>query len=158
MSEPGTIYYSLNGSTPTNIYTESITLTQTSKLSYKAIDSANNTSPIYTNTYTIDKVPPKVYSIWPNNKATRISTTSSIVIKFTENVSASTNWNKIYVKNLNNGKKLSITKQLSKNTLTIKTAKRTSYTKYQVYVPSGAVKDTAGNNMATTSSTSFETG
>lgn len=157
MSEPGTIYYSLNGGTPTNKYTKAITITQTAKLSYKAVDSDNNTSPIYTNTYTIDKIPPKVYSIYPNNKQTRITTTSSIVIKFTETVSASTNWNKIYVKNLYNGKQISISKQLNKNTLTIKTAKRTSYTKYQVYIPSGAVKDTAGNNLATTSSTSFET-
>ena len=157
MSEPGTIYYNLNGGTPTTKYTKSFTITQTSKLSYKAVDSANNTSPIYTNTYTIDKIPPKVLSISPKNKQTSISTTSSIVIKFTETVSASTNWNNIYVKNLKTGKQLSISKQLSKNTLTIKTAKRSTYTKYQVYIPSGAVKDTAGNKMTTTSSTSFET-
>ena len=157
MSEPGTIYYTLNGSTPTNKYVKPITLTQTSKLSYKAIDSANNTSPIYTNVYTIDKIPPKVVSITPTNKATGISTTSSIVIKFTETISTSTNWNKIYVKNLVNGKEISISKTLNKNTLTIKTSKRTVNTRYQVYIPSGSVKDTAGNKMATNCSTSFKT-
>jgi len=157
MSEPGTIYYTLNGGTPTNKYINPITISQTSKLSYKAVDLANNTSPIYTASYTIDKIPPKVVSITPKNKATHISTTSAIVIKFTETISASTNWSKIYVKNLNKGKTISINKKLYKNTLTITTSKRTSNTKYQVYIPKGAVKDTAGNNLAGNYSTSFKT-
>ncbi len=157
MSEPGTIYYTLNGGKPTNIYNNSITISKTSKLSYQAEDLANNTSPIYTNTYTIDKIAPKVLSTTPKNKSTHISKTSSILIKFTENITASTYWSKIYVKNLNKGKKISISKKLSKNTLTIKTSKRTSNTKYQIYIPGGAVKDTAGNKLAAHYSFSFKT-
>jgi len=157
MSEPGTIFYTLNGGKPTNIYNNSITISKTSKLSYQAEDLANNTSPIYTNTYTIDKIAPKVLSTTPKNKSTHISKTSSILIKFTENITASTYWSKIYVKNLNKGKKISISKKLSKNTLTIKTSKRTSNTKYQIYIPGGAVKDTAGNKLAAHYSFSFKT-
>jgi len=106
---------------------------------------------------TPDTIPPKVYSTTIRNKATHVSKTSSIIIKFTESIKTSTSWTKIYVKNLNKNKKLKMSKKISGKTLTIKTTKRTSKTKYQVYIPAGAVKDLTGNKLKTHYSISFKT-
>ena len=156
MSEPGTIYYIVNGG-PMNTYSNPITISQTSNLNYYAMDQANNPSPIYSEHYTLDKVAPKVTSTIPKNKQTKVSKTSTIYIKFSETIKASTTWSGIYVKNVNKNKKISISKSISKNTLTIKTSKRSSKTTYQVYLPGGSVKDTAGNNLAVHYSTTFKT-
>ena len=61
MSEPGTIYYTTNGTTPTTTstkYSGPITISSTTTLKFLAIDTAGNKSPIYTQIYTIDKIPP----------------------------------------------------------------------------------------------------
>ena len=61
MSEPGTIYYTTDGTNPTtlgNIYNGPITISSSTILKYLAIDLAGNPSPIYTQTYTIDTIPP----------------------------------------------------------------------------------------------------
>ena len=61
MSEPGTIYYTTNGTTPTtssNTYTGPITISSSTILKFFAIDLAGNPSPIYTQTYTIDTIAP----------------------------------------------------------------------------------------------------
>jgi hypothetical protein len=157
MSEPGTIYYTLNGGTPNIQYINPITISQTCTMNYNAVDLAGNPSPKYSESYNIDKIRPVVKSTTPANKKTKVSKTSSIIIKFSETISKSTNWSKIYVKNEKKNKKISISKKLSKNTLTIKTSKRSSKTTYKVYLPGGSVKDTAGNNLAVHYSTTFKT-
>ena len=124
MSEPGTIFYSLNGGSPSTQYTAPISIAWTCNLKYNAVDMANNPSSIYSKTYSIDKIAPKVSSTTPTNGKTKVSRTSSIVIRFSENIYATTNWSKIFVKNVNKNKKISISKKLSKNTLTIKTSTR----------------------------------
>jgi hypothetical protein len=61
MSEPGSIYYTINGndpSTSSNLYTGPITIVTSTTLKYMAVDMANNTSPIYTQIYNIDTIPP----------------------------------------------------------------------------------------------------
>jgi uncharacterized repeat protein (TIGR01451 family) len=98
MSEPGTIYYTTNGTTPTvksSKYSTPITITSTTILKYLAVNLAGNKSPVYSQTYTIDKVPPKVSSTSPVNKASGVSLTSPITIKFTENITAGTTYSKI---------------------------------------------------------------
>ena len=161
MSEPGTIYYTLNESTPTIVstkYTGSITINKTTTLKYIAIDLAGNKSPVYSQTYTIDKIPPKISTTSPTNNAQSISLTSSITIKFSENITSGTNYSKIYVKNLNTGKIVPITKTISGNSLTIKQSiKRISYDTYEVVIPSAAIKDQAGNNLAATYTFKFRT-
>jgi predicted outer membrane repeat protein len=60
-----TIYYTTDGTNPTTsstIYTDPITIKNTTTLRYIAVDSANNTSTLYTQTYTIDTTAPNVTS------------------------------------------------------------------------------------------------
>ena len=94
-----------------------------------------------------DPNPLKVSSTSPSNNAQRISLTTPITVKFTENIAAGTNYSKIYVKNLTTGKIVTITKTISGNTFTIKqTINRLKNDTYQVYIPAVAFKDKSGNN------------
>ena len=87
---PATIYYTLNGTTPTtnsSKYTTPITITTTTILKYFAVYGINK-SQVYSQTYIIDKIPPKVNSTSPTANATGVSLTAPIIIKFTENITA----------------------------------------------------------------------
>ena len=152
MSEPGTIYYTTNGATPTTaskIYTGPISITSTTTLKFLAVDKAGNKSPVYTQIYTIDKTAPKVTSTIPANGATRVSRTATISIRFSESIKASTNWSKIYMKNLTTGRLVTITASISGNTLYIRMRlNRLPNNNYQIYIPAGSVKDNANNNLA----------
>ncbi|MEL7669668.1 Ig-like domain-containing protein [Methanobacterium sp.] len=162
MSEYGTIYYTTNGTTPTTaskIYTAPLIIKSTTTLKFMAIDKAGNKSPVYTEKYTIDKTAPKVTLTTPKNGAAGVSRTSTITIKFSENIKSSVNWSKIYIKNMNTGQIVFIGKSISGNTLSIKmTYKRYPSKWYQVYIPAKAVKDSAGNNLAAGYIFKFKTG
>ncbi|MDZ4210765.1 MAG: Ig-like domain repeat protein, partial [Methylotenera sp.] len=151
MNKPGTIYYTRNGSTPTNAstkYTGYLTISSTTTLKFIAVDLGGNVSPVYTEKYVIEKTAPKVTYTYPKNLRTGQSRTATLYLKFSEKIKASTNWSKIYVKDLKTGKKVSISKWIKGNILYIKTKyKRASLRSYQVYVPYKAVKDFAGNNL-----------
>ena len=160
MSEAGKIYYTINGTTPTTsstLYTGSITISKTTVLKYLALDLAGNKSPVYTQTYTINKIPPKITSTIPTNNAQKVSLTTNIIIKFTENITAATNYSKIYIKDLTTGKTVLITKTISGSTLTIKTSKRSTNNIYEVVIPSASIKDQASNNLAATYTFKFRT-
>ena len=102
--------------------------------------------------------PPLVSSTTPANNAAGTSLTTPITIKFNENITAGVNYSKIYVKNLNTSNIVPITYTISLNTLTIKqTLNRLYNDNYQVYIPSGAVKDKYGNNLATAYTFKFST-
>jgi len=161
MSENGTIYYTLNGSTPTSSskkYTGAITITSTTTLKYIAVDATGNKSPVYTVKYTIDKTAPKVSAISPKSGVTGVSRTSTISIKLSENVLKSVNWSKVYIKNLKTGAKCKATIWISGNHIYIKTSKKAALTWYQVYIPASAIKDNAGNNLAASYTWKFKTG
>lgn len=158
MSEPGNIYYTLNGATPTSAsarYIGPITVSKTTILKFIAIDKIGYHSIIHTEKYTIDRIPPKIISTYPKKSATKVSRTSTIIIKFSENIKTSTNWSKIYVKAKN--KKIKITKYIKGNKLYIKTKKRLSNTYYSVYIPKAAIKDASGNKLAKTNYYKFKT-
>jgi outer membrane protein assembly factor BamB len=150
MNRNGTIYYTLNGKTPTTVsnrYTGPLTIKSTATLKYFAVDLAGNRSPVYTNTYTIDQTAPKVASSTPAKNAKGVALTTAITIKFSEKITKGTQFSGIYIKNMSTGKITHTTVTVSGNTLTIKMLKsRLSRNNYQVYIPTGAVKDIAGNN------------
>jgi PKD repeat protein len=151
MSEKGTIYYTLNGKTPTQSsakYNGPIKISSTSVLKFVAVDLANNYSPVYTKKYTIDTVQPIIISTNPKYLSTGFSKTSHITVKFSENIFKSVNWSMISVKNLNTGKKLAISsKSIKNNSLYIQTKTRSYQSWYQVCLAEGSVKDAAGNKL-----------
>jgi len=150
MNENGSIHYTLDGKTPTttsNRYTGPLTIKSTTTLKYFAVDLAGNKSPVYTNTYTIDKTAPKVTSTTPVNNAKTVALTTPITIKFSEKITKGTQFSGIYIKNMSTGKITQTTVTVNGNTLTIKMLKsRLTKNNYQVYIQAGAVKDLAGNN------------
>ncbi len=111
-----------------------------------------------TSKYAIDKTAPKISSIYPKKYARSVSRTNTIKIRFSENIKASVNWSKVYVKNLRTGKKVKISKLIKNNMLYIKTSKRSAYTWYQIYIPAYAVKDSAGNKLTRGYTWKFKTG
>jgi predicted outer membrane repeat protein len=149
MNKKGTIYYTLNRTTPTinsKKYNGPITIKSTTTLKYLAVDLAGNKSPIYTNKYTIDKTALKVISAKPKNNSSGVSLTTVITIKFNEKINKTTKFSKIHIKNLTTGKITHTTTKLSGNTITIKMIRsRLSLNHYQVIIPNSAIKDITGN-------------
>jgi M6 family metalloprotease-like protein len=64
MDEEGTIYYSINGSSPdmSQPYIQPILINSDTVLKFFALDLAGNLSPVYTETYYIDDKSPEAYS------------------------------------------------------------------------------------------------
>ena len=107
----------------------------------------------------MDKTLPKVSITTPSDLKTGVSRTAILTIKFSEYIKASTYYNNITVKNIITNKYVSITKAISLSTLFIRTtATRSPYTWYRVTIPAKAIKDYAGNNLATTYIFRFKTG
>ena len=114
---------------------------------------------VNTSVKVIDTISPKVISTNPKNGFTGVSRISTIAIKFSKKVKTSTYWSKIYIKNLKTGKRVSIKKWISGNTLYIKMIyPRYTRSWYQVYIPKSAVKDNAGNKLTTVYKLNFKTG
>lgn len=144
-----TIYYTTNGKTPNNMsqkYTKPISINSTTILKFIAIDKFSYKSPVYTKNYTIDKKAPKIISTTPKNNQASFSLTAPIILTFNEKISKGSQYSKIQIKNKNTGKLVALTKSVSGNKLTVKMVRsRLSLNSYQIYIPTGAVKDTAGN-------------
>ena len=108
MSEPGTIYYTLDGTTHTNTsnqYTGPIDIPAniTTILKYLAIDTAGNTSPIYTQTYTIDTVPPTASDnlkggLYKSNQTITLKKSETGNIYYTLNGTTPTSKSTLYTK------------------------------------------------------------
>ena len=109
-------------------------------------------------TSSTDKTAPTISSVYPKSSATGISRTNTLYVKFSENIKAGPNWSKIYIKNLKTGKKVAVSKSISGTVLYLKTGTRSSYTWYQIYIPSTAIKDAANNSLAISHIWKFKTG
>ena len=75
---------------------------------------------LYNTSFKTDSTPPRVSTTIPTNLKTSVSRTSTIVIKFSETIKASTYFNNISIKNLTTGKYVTITKTISGNTFILK--------------------------------------
>ncbi len=107
----------------------------------------------------VDNTPPKLITTYPKSGTTGFSRTATITVRFSENIKVSINWSKVYIKNMSTGKLVSFTKSIAGNTLYLRTTyKRNAYNWYQVYIPAAAIKDYAGNNLATGYVFGFKTG
>jgi uncharacterized repeat protein (TIGR01451 family) len=144
-----TIYYTTNGKTPNNMsqkYTKPISINSTTLLKFIAMDQFSDKSTVYTKNYIIDKVPPKVVKSTPKNNQEGFSLRAPLTLTFNEKISKASQYNNIQVKNKNTGKLVTIKKSVSGNKLTIKMVRsRLSLNNYQIYIPTGAFKDSAGN-------------
>lgn len=160
MNKKGTIYYTLNGTTPTTTsskYTGPLSIGSSKVLKFFAVDLAGNKSQIYSYNYTIDKTAPKVVQTTPGNLKTNVSRSAVIYLKFSETVGSSLNYNNIQIKS-STGKILTLYKSLKGNTLTIRTSSKTAKTWYTVTIPKSAIKDVAGNKLASNYVFKFKTG
>ncbi len=145
------IYYSTNNGVTWNHQAKTVTLNLNqgkTVLMFYAKDAAGNQCPTQTVNYTIDTIPPKIITTTPKNGATGVSRTSTITIRFSENIKSSINWSKIVVKD-KYGRTVKFTKSIAGNMLYIRTTyKRSSYSYYTVYIPASALKDYVGLNAA----------
>ncbi len=106
MNEAGNIYYTLNGTTPTNtstLYNGPITVSKNTTLRYIAIDKAGNTSSVYTQTYTIDKTLPAASAsvkggLYNTNKVVTLKMSEAGKIYYTLNGSTPTSKSTLYTK------------------------------------------------------------
>ncbi|MGB9201237.1 Ig-like domain-containing protein [Methanobacterium sp.] len=85
-----------------------IKISSSNILKYIALDLVGNKSPVYSQTYTINKITPKIVKPNPEYCAINIPLTKPLTITFNENILKGINYNNIYVKNLNTGKPVHI--------------------------------------------------
>lgn len=109
-----------------------------------------------------DTTPPSVISFSPATLATSVATNSDIVLTFSETVTAGSgtislmNADGSVVANYNIAQSSNVT--ISGNTVTVNpTNDLSNGSTYKLSIPSGAIKDMAGNNFIGTSSYSFTT-
>lgn len=162
MSEPGYIYFTTNGKTPTISsikYSKPFVITSNTIIKCFAQDKAGNTSPVLIQNYVIDKIAPKVLITTPVNLKTGISRTNSVIIKFTEKIRTGTYFSNISIKNISTTRTISTTKKIiGNNTVITPTARLMPNTWYRVTVPAKAIKDYAGNNLQSNYIFRFKTG
>ena len=127
--------------------------------------AGNNLNKTYTynfktiTTSTTNNTKPTVTSTNPTNNATGVSLTTPIIITFNENITAGANFTGIYIKNLITGNTVHLASEtINGKTLTIQQSTSRLYNDtYQVNIPAGAVKDTAGNILTANYSYTFQT-
>ena len=146
-----TTYYTLDGSNPRTsqtriVYSNPITINQSSILHYSAVDPAGNWSPNYNQTYIIDTNPPIVNDTNPARNAINILPNTVITVTFCEAIKNGSGY--IELKN-SNGTELTFTNIIKGNVLIIKpTNLLTNDTRYSYILHTGSLKDLAGNSLA----------
>jgi len=156
MSKPGSIYYTTDGTTPTiynTQYTNPITIYSNTLLKYLAVDLAGNKSPVYTDNYTIDTIPPSVISVDPRNNAITNIVNKKIIIKFTELIKLGSMYNNISVTGPIGS--FIIIPDINGNILTLTPNSNYLNGNYTLNIPLNAVTDLAGNGMDQIFSSNF---
>ncbi|NYB28168.1 MAG: Ig-like domain-containing protein [Methanobacteriaceae archaeon] len=159
INRPVTIYYTTNGSTPTNqstLYTTPISITQTTTLKYITVDEEGNNSPVQTKTYTIDTTPPTVTSVDPtNNKVINVAN-KALVITFSENIKAGSAFTSIKVTNPDGVSVKPLYKVINGKTLTLtRNGNYINGLTYTITLPTNSITDTAGNTLKTAYTSKF---
>ena len=109
-------------------------------------DLAGNTLKAYTTKFTTDSTIPTVKSVDPANNTVNILINKVIKVTFSESIKAGTL--SIYLKNLNTGTYVPITKTISSNVLTLTpTSNLTKGTQYSIILNAGSITDLAGNPL-----------
>lgn len=105
----------------------------------------------------VDSTSPTVNGTDPAKDATNVPANKIIVVTFSENILAGTNFSKISVKNSSNNQNAYIkTPVISGNRLSISRSDTwRNSTRYVVTIPAGAVKDSAGNALASSYNFAF---
>jgi hypothetical protein len=145
MSKNGTIYYTTNDTNPTinsSKYLNKIPITSSTTLKYIAQDVAGNISPVNSQTYIIDQIPPTIISTDPIRNALNVPTNKVIKITFSETIKAGTMW--IELKS-STGKLTPINTSISGTTLTINHSILFNTGKYSLSLHTGCITDMAGN-------------
>ncbi|NYB25879.1 MAG: chitobiase/beta-hexosaminidase C-terminal domain-containing protein [Methanobacteriaceae archaeon] len=151
------IHYTTDGSTPTTnctLYTGPILLNKTTTLKFMAVDSAGNTSPTQTQTYTIDTTQPTITSTDPKNGATQVAAGKTIKVIFSEDIKKGHMWIELLNSKL---KAIPFTATISGNVLTVDPNSNLAESLYTLWIHTGAVTDQAGNPIAV-KSTKFSSG
>lgn len=158
LNKTGTIYYTMDNSTPTKLsrkYTEPLKISKTTVLRYLAVDPAGNTSTGKVK-YIIDKNPPFIMSTNPKMMKRNVSTGNNVLICFNEVISKGTTFNKIKITNIETGKSVYPYKTVKGNILVLKNTK-TKHTWYRISIPHGSIRDQAGNQFKSDYVLKFET-
>ena len=156
MSKPGYIYYTTDGTTPTvhnTPYTDPITIDSDTILKYLAVDLAGNKSPIYADSYTIDRIPPAMFSIDPINNTITNIVNKNITVTFTEAIKPGITYNAISITGPSGT--FIIIPDINGKILTLTPNSNYQNGNYTINIPINAVTDLAGNGLDQTFSSSF---
>jgi predicted outer membrane repeat protein len=115
--------------------------------------AGNNLTNAYTSNFTIGTMP-TVTGVDPVDKAGNVSTTKTITVTFSNNVTAGAAYDKTKVITPSGQAKV-ISKTLKGNQLIITAAYSYTPGTYTIYIPVGAVESLSGNNMTTAYRSTF---
>lgn len=157
LDEAGSIYYTLNNSTPTKLsrkYIGPIKISETTIIRYLGVDTAGNTKTGRVS-YTIDKSSPVIRSTNPKMMKKNVST-GDVDIYFNEAIFKGIEFNKIKVSNLKTHRSVS-TQKIIKGNLLILRGIKVKDVWYSISIPRGSVKDRAGNQFRSNYILKFKT-
>ncbi|MGV8142994.1 MAG: Ig-like domain-containing protein [Methanothermobacter sp.] len=152
MSEEGSIYYTIDNSTPSsdsNLYIDPISITNSTTLKFIAYDLAGNNSPVYSESYIIDTIVPVISVIDPKNGATNVASSKTINVTFNEAIKAGSNF---WIELINSSQEaIPFTTSIDGNILTITPTNDLTEDRYKLILHTGCVTDLAGNLLASKS-------
>ncbi|MEN6552033.1 MAG: Ig-like domain-containing protein [Methanobacterium sp.] len=118
------------------------------------LDPLGNPNPVaYTSTFTASSGP-SVVSFDPVNGATDVAKNKQIVVTFSEDIQAGTNYHAITVRNATTRQGYTLTKSIVGNQLFI-TGNWTRGTTFEIVVPKNSIKDLVGNANANVYTSTF---